>query len=493
MINYDKIKNFKSGKIWFFRFKKFDEKRYLITNDVWFFCFLTNAEFLSFISWDFEKISKIIIQELQTKNFIKTPDYEDSLTKWYFLKNSYIKQWPSLHIMVLTLRCNHACKYCHAYVSNEKAQWKDMTIEIAKKVVDTIFYTTSNNITIEFQWWEPLLNFEVLKFVLDYAKNKAYYLKKNLGFALVTNMSLMDEEKMKYLLNNNVSISTSLDGNEETHNFNRTFNKWNSYEKVVYWIKRINKEYKLRWQNKRIGALTTVTKKTLSNYKELIDTYINVWLDSIFLRPLNPYWFAAKNFEELGYTSDEFNTFYNKSIDYIFELNKKWIKLKENLMTIYLQKILNNIDPNFLDERSPCWATIWQVAYNYNGNIYTCDEGRMFSEIWDESFYVGSIHENETNTYVSMIDNDTTKTMMIASITDTLPWYNTSVYKPYIWICPVHNYKKFWNVFANYALDSRIKISYNMLDNIFSKITDKEYLNIFKIWIWEGDYNKNCL
>lgn len=492
MINYDSIKKLKSEKIWFFRFKKFDENRYLITNDIWYFCFLLNADFLNFITWKLNKISKEKHDELSRKLFIKNEWFKKENAVGFKQKSSFLQYWPSLHIIVLTLRCNHACKYCHAYVSNEKAQGKDMTVEIARKVVDTIFYTTSNQITIEFQWWEPLLNFDVLKFIVEYAKLKAHHLKKDLNFALVSNMSLMTEEKFQYILENNIWLSTSLDWDEETHNFNRTFNKGNSYEKVTYWIKRINDEYKKRGMQNRIGALTTVTRKTLPKYKELIDTYVGLWLNSIFLRPLNPYWFASKNMDTLWYSPEEFNEFYNNCLKYIYELHGKWIYLRESLTTIYLQKVLKNTDPNFLDERSPCWATIWQVAYNYNGNIYTCDEGRMFSEMWDESFYVWSIEKDEKTNYVNMIDNDTTKTMIKASITDSLPGYNDSVYKVYIWVCPVHNYKHHGNVFPNYSLDNRIKISYNVLDNIFKNIENPKYFDIYKNWVWQGDDNKNC-
>jgi hypothetical protein len=181
------------------------------------------------------------------------------------------------------------------------------------------------------------------------------------------------------------------------------------------------------------------------------------------------------------------------SIDYILLLNKKWIIFKEYFTTIFLQKILNNTDPNFLDERSPCWASIWQIAYNYDGKIYTCDEGRMFSAMWDESFFIGDLNiSNEKQSYINMINNDVTKTMMISSLTDILPWYKDNVYKPYIWICPVYNYKKNWNTFANYSLDTRLKISSNVLDKIFSLIEDDKYLEIFKNWVWEDDLNQNC-
>jgi sulfatase maturation enzyme AslB (radical SAM superfamily) len=68
-----------------------------------------------------------------------------------------------------------------------------------------------------------LVNWDVLKYIVEYTEIKALHLKKNIEFALVTNLSLMDEEKLEYLFEHQINISTSLDGDEETHNFNRTF------------------------------------------------------------------------------------------------------------------------------------------------------------------------------------------------------------------------------------------------------------------------------
>lgn len=139
--------------------------------------------------------------------------------------------WPiPLHIIVTTLRCNHKCQYCHARVAPMKAKNMDMTTDTAK-VVDTIFYTSNNNIVIEFQWWESLVNWEVVKYIVEYANIKAQHLAKNVTFAIVTNLTLMDEEKLEYLISNNIHISTSLDWNEEIHNFNRTFKDGNSLKK----------------------------------------------------------------------------------------------------------------------------------------------------------------------------------------------------------------------------------------------------------------------
>jgi len=122
----------------------------------------------------------------------------------------------------------------------------DMTQETAQKVVDTIFFTSSPGLTIEFQGGESLVNYEVVQFIVEYATIKAQALRKDVKFALVSNLTLMDDEKLTWLLDHGVDICTSLDGDKETHNWQRTWKDGDSFEKVHHWIQRINEENEKR-------------------------------------------------------------------------------------------------------------------------------------------------------------------------------------------------------------------------------------------------------
>lgn len=182
-------------------------------------------------------------------------------------------------MIVMTLRCNHKCRYCHAAVAPMTAKHFDMTLETAQKVVDTIFFSSSPGVTIEFQGGEPLVNWEVFQYIVEYAQAKAQALQKHLTFSLVSNMSLMDEEKLTWILDHAIDISTSLDGEEDIHNSQRIWAEGNSYEKVIYWIARIREERLRRGYSESaatIGALATWTKTSIKKYKENIDTYKNL-------------------------------------------------------------------------------------------------------------------------------------------------------------------------------------------------------------------------
>jgi sulfatase maturation enzyme AslB (radical SAM superfamily) len=65
------------------------------------------------------------------------------------------------------------------------------------------------------------VNYEVVQYIVEYAKTKAKYLQKEVKFTMVSNLTLMTEEKLTWLLDNGVDICTSLDGDKLTHNSNR--------------------------------------------------------------------------------------------------------------------------------------------------------------------------------------------------------------------------------------------------------------------------------
>ena len=84
-------------------------------------------------------------------------------------KRRFLDYGPNLHMLVVTLRCNETCVYCHASRANMDAVHTDMTPEIAEKAVDLALRSTSPFITIEFQGGEPLVNYPVVREVVEYA------------------------------------------------------------------------------------------------------------------------------------------------------------------------------------------------------------------------------------------------------------------------------------------------------------------------------------
>jgi len=479
------IKNIDVQKVGFFRFKKLDSE-YLLTNDVGDYCFLKPAYFNALISGKLEQIEKSSqqkYQELVDKDFVNSNRLDlDKLANKYRIRNVFLNEGPVLHIIVVTLRCNHKCVYCQSNASGLNAGELDMDISVAKRVVDRIFESPGSNITIEFQGGEPLINFKAVKFIVEYAQEKNKEKKRNLNITMVSNLTCLTPEIMEFLTKNDVDICTSLDGPEFIHNKNRISvakNK-NSYKKTVKGLKIIKEKLSKANFKHRPNALLTLTKHSLPYHKEIVDEYIKLGLDSIHLRPMNTFSLLKKVPQDLRYTWADFVVFYKKALDYIIELNLRNIFFYERTALLFLVKILTDFDPNYLDIRSPCGAGIGQMAYDYNGNVYTCDEGRMLSRIGDEAFRLGNVMNNS---YAEMISCPTVKAMCVASCLDNLPGCSQCAYKPYCGICPLLNYAEGGSIFIQQSKNERCLMQSAILDYLFEKLKDKNHKKIFEKWV----------
>jgi uncharacterized protein len=473
IIDFKKIKT-NPKKIGFFYFDKI-ANNYLLTNDFGLYIVLTPIQFKKFLEGKIEKNE--IYKNLREKGFLKnipSGQKEKLIAGCRQRKLNLFKQGPSLHIVVVTLRCNFNCIYCQASSRKLESKKYDMTIETAKKTVDFIFNTPNPNIAIEFQGGEPLINWPTVKFIIEYARKKLDKKEKKLDIVMVSNLTLMTDRILEFLIEKNVRVCTSLDGPREIHNYNRPYPKNDSYKATVNWLKKI--ENNKNWnKNKRVGALVTVSRQSLKYWKEIIDEYLKRGYKDIHLRPITYLGRSRNHQAKINYSAQEFIKFWQKSMDYIISINKKGIDLKEREAQIMLQKILSNRNPGYTDLDSPCGAVLGQIVYNYDGKIYTCDEGRM---LHDDTFLVGNIN----NSYQEIVSNDKTKVMMAASCLE-----NTScdqcVYKPYCGICPVKNYVYYGTLFPPINSTDHCKIKKAQFRYLFSKIQEKEIKEIFEKWI----------
>jgi len=436
-----------------YRYKRFG-KKYFVTTDHGSYCILSEREFDSLKK---NKINENLRKRLDEAELIVSKDNLNEVIRLSRNRMNFLYKGTSLHIIVVTLRCNMNCVYCHASSKPCSKNEFDMDRETAKNTVDFIFQSPNKYITIEFQGGEPLLNWEIVKFITNYAMEKNQKAKKDLRITIVTNLSLMDEKKMDFLIKNKVSICTSLDGHKELHDKNRKFVKGSNYEQVVYWIKKLNREYGKRKIKQHVGALVTLTKESLKYPEKIVNEYLNLGIDAVHLRFLNKLGVAKNTWNEIGYSVEEYLSFWKKATSYISALRKKGKKISERMVNIMINKIENEYDPNYLDLRSPCGAVIGQLVYDYDGNIYSCDEARM---IKDDLFMLGNVKKDS---YSKITTSNKAFCIINSSINDQYTC-NDCVYKPYCGVCPVCNYADYGSLAGRVPESDRCKIFKEQFD-----------------------------
>jgi uncharacterized protein len=460
-------------KLNYFNFKKIEDK-ILLTNDLGSHLFVTPLEFVQIINKEVNLESELGKRLMENQMIFSDTNLEYSTFMKHDIRRmkGHVSVATSLHIFVVTTACNVGCVYCQAN-NGVSCPSLFMSKEIAEKAVDIALQSPAQSLTFEFQGGEPLLNFEIIKHIVSYTEaNKGFH---EISYNVVTNLTLLTDEILEFFIKYNFGISTSIDGPEIVHDANRPFKDGSgTYVKAVASIKKIQSK------GIHVGAIQTTTQNSLKYPREIVRAYRDLGFESIFVRPLTPLGKATLNWESIGYTPEEFLDFYREVIDELIQINKNECFMKEDHLSILLNRIDGNF-VNYMELRSPCGASIGQLAYYADGDIFTCDEGRMLHEMGDHTFRLGNVF---CNSYSDIINNGVCKTVCASSILESIPMCCDCVYQPYCGTCPVVNYAKNNDVIEKEPRGYRCRIYSGMLDYLFKQLKDgnSETINILRSW-----------
>ncbi len=392
--------------------------------------------------------------------------------------SSGASEGPGLHILVLTLRCNHACVYCRATASGGGGM---MSRGTALRAVETAFQSPSRKLTLEFQGGEALLNWPALKAAVGRAKDLNRRAGKDLALSVVTNLSLMDEEKFAWLVGEGVSVCTSLDGPAALHDANRRWAGGSSHAKAVHWLKRFMAAAARDGRRDALpSALMTTTRLSLKDPRGIVEEYRALGLGGIFLRPLSPIGYAGGAWPEIGYGPEEFLSFYRTALKRVMEINLSGERFVERNAALLARKLLRREDPNYLDLRSPCGAAIGQLAYNWDGDVYTCDEGRMTAACGDPFFRLGSVRGNS---YRELLTAPAARVCAMASCLENQPYCARCVFKPFCGVCPVHNYSVQGSPWGDIPSGGWCALQKGLFKEVFSLLERPRSRGVIEGWL----------
>jgi His-Xaa-Ser system radical SAM maturase HxsB len=441
----------------------------LITTDAGEHALLSPADYASYLAGRHET------PELVKKDFLRDQHEFAHLADRAVARHLLDWKGPNVHTVVVTLRCNFKCLYCHASVVGQDAAGKDMTVATAKSVVDLIFQSPSPALMIEFQGGEPLLNWPVVKFIVQYAREKNKHHKRALHFGLISNFSLLDDAKIDFLIANGVSFCTSLDGPKDLHDKNRIYLGGNSHESVLVGLQNILARKAAGAKTDTPNAICTVTRHSLGRAPEIVDQLVALGLERIQFGPLDPIGFARKSWGTIGYTSAQFVEFYANALDYIIELNKKGVKCYEKMALILVIRILEGGHWRF-----PNADGVARLAYNHDGGVYTCEEGRLLANEGDEFFRIG---DASTSAFADLLDHPTVRASRLASNMDAQPMCSQCAYNPFCSVLPAYNQGTQGSVFGRMPDSGWCEKMMGIFDVIFTKLQDPEARKVLESWL----------
>jgi len=308
-----------------------------------------------------------------------------------------------------------------------------MPMGTAVRAIDVALSSPSSHIKIEFQGGEPLLNFDLIRALVPIAKERAKLAGKQVDFVITSNLALLDDEVLDFCKLHSVLLSTSLDGPADLHNQNRPRPGGNSHQLAAEGIRRAQEVL----GREQVGALMTTTHASMSRVEEIVDEYIRLKLDGIFLRPLSPYGFAVKTKQFFKYDSRAWLDFYERGLRYILKLNREGHYFPEFYTALLMRRMLTDQPTGFVDLRSPAGIGLGALVYNYDGKVFASDEGRMLAEMGDRTFELGDL---ATETYSSLILSDKLVDMVAKSLTQCAPQCTTCAFEPHCGADPVYHH-----------------------------------------------------
>ena len=446
----------------------------LITNDAGQWQMLSGADYARYVAGDVAD-ETALGAELTAKNFIR--EHLDFPRLGGALTARHLLDWPGprVHTVVVTRRCNFKCGYCHASVAKENDPATDMSVATARRAVDLIFQSKNPEITIEFQGGEPLLNWPVVKFVADYARAKNRSAGKRLHFGLISNFSLLDEEKADWLISRGVSFCTSLDGPADLHDRNRTFLGGNAHASAVAGLKMIQGKRAAGAAVDSPNAICTVTRASLGRAREIVDQAVSLGIERVQLGPLDPVGFARRSWDSIGYTSEEFVAFYAEALDHLIELNRKGVKAYEKMALVLLIRILEGGHWRF-----PNGDGIARLAYDWDGSVYTGEDGRLLAAEGDDFFKIGDV---ETASLDGLLEHPTVKTSLLAAMPWTQPQCFQCAYAPYCTVQPVFNHQAQGGPWGQMPTNGWCRLMMGIFDLLFARLQQPETRQVLESWL----------
>jgi His-Xaa-Ser system radical SAM maturase HxsB len=417
------------------RFERFAPDRVLLTNLVGEHTFVSARDFVELTDRTLVPDSAVF-RRLRGKHLLRTTDETlplELLAMKVQTRYRRLADLTKLHIFVVSLRCEHSCPYCQVSRQSSDRSRFDMSDDTADRALELMFRSPSPYLKLEFQGGEPLLNFDLIKDIVTEARSRNERYGKELAFVIATNLALLTDEVLDFCDANDVFISTSLDGPEDLHNKNRPRPGGDSWARAVAGIQRV-REY---LGSDHVSALMTTTAASLDRAREIIDCYVDQGLHEIFLRPVSPYGFAVKTKAHARYDADQWLRFYEEGLDYIIELNCREIPIVERFAAIVLRKMLTNDDPGYVDLSSPAGIGIGAIVYNYDGEVYASDEGRMLAEMGDTTFRLGNVHHD---TFEQLLLSDALLEPLEQSIALSAPMCSDCAFEPFCGADPVYHH-----------------------------------------------------
>lgn len=315
------------------------------------------------------------IEELKKAEVLFTKDiYEEYIDS--FKSRQTVVKALCLHI---AHDCNLACKYCFAEEGEYHGRRALMSFEVGKKALDFLVANSGNrkNLEVDFFGGEPLMNFDVVKQLVEYGRSLEEKHNKKFRFTLTTNGVLLNDDIIEFANKEMSNVVLSVDGRKEVHDYMRpTRNGKGSYDIIMPKFKQVAESR----NQMNYYVRGTFTHNNLDFSKDVLDLadqgFEQISVEPVVASDSEPY--AIKK-EDLPKIFEEYDI-----------LAKELVKRKKagNGFNFFHFMIDLNGGPCVAKRLSGCGSGCEYLAVTPWGDFYPCHQF-----VGEEEFLMGNVDE----------------------------------------------------------------------------------------------------
>ncbi len=281
--------------------------------------------------------------------------------------------------------CNLRCKYCFASTGDFGTGRKMMTFETGRRAIDFLIEKSEDreNLELDFFGGEPLMNFDTVKQIVEYARSREKECGKRFRFTITTNGLLLDDDKIDFINKEMSNVVLSIDGRKETNdNVRIRVDGSGCYDSILPKFKKLveqrgDKEYYVRG---------TFTKYNIDFCEDVFSLY-NEGFDQISVEPVvcgseNPYALTEKELSEIFKE-------YERLAERILENEEKGEKFNFFHFMLDLDQ-----GPCAIKRLRGCGCGNEYVAVTPDGDIFPCHQFVGIDEFKMGNLYDGTFNQD---------------------------------------------------------------------------------------------------
>ena len=323
------------------------------------------------------------VLELKEAGKLFTPDTFEPMAGKLKEKTAGVVKALCLHI---AHTCNLNCSYCFASQGKYHGDRAVMSYEVGKRALDFLIENSGSrhNLEVDFFGGEPLMNFQVVKDLVAYARSVEKEKGKNFRFTLTTNGVLVDDDVIDFANRECSNVVLSLDGRKEIHDRFRVDYAGNgSWEKIVPKFQRFveargGKDYYMR------GTFTHANPDFLNDIKKMLELgFTELSMEPVVCAKDDP---SALTEEDLQIVMKQ----YEELASLMLERDREG-----RPFTFYHYMIDLTGGPCIYKRISGCGSGTEYMAVTPWGDLYPCHQF-----VGEERFKLGDIWNGVTNTEI---------------------------------------------------------------------------------------------